>query len=71
MYLFKKDEKTNLLNGRTITYVASEIGITKEFLTSILNGKRACSRLVAYCVVKSLHSDAEIEDFFDLNKRGD
>ena len=69
MYIFNKVEKTNILSGRTITYVADKIGVTPTFLTSVLNGKRTCSKTVAYCVVKCLCQDAEIEDYFD--KKGE
>lgn len=64
MYYFKETEKANLLSGRTITYVAKKIGITGAFLTSILNGKRHCSKPIAYCIVKCLCQEAEVEDYF-------
>jgi plasmid maintenance system antidote protein VapI len=68
MYLFNKSEKTNILGGRTITYVADKIGITPQFLTSVLNGKRTCSKTIAFCIVKCLCQDAEIEDYFKIIK---
>ena len=64
MYLFNKTEKANILSGRTITYVANKIGVTPTFLTSVFNGKRTCSKTVAYCIVKCLCQEAEIEDYF-------
>lgn len=66
MYIFKENEKAKILEGRTITYVANKIGVTTPFLTSVLNGKRTCSKLVAYCIVKCLCQNAEIEDYFKL-----
>ena len=69
MYFFKETEKAKILDGRTITYVADKIGVTNTFLTSVLNGKRTCSKTVAYCIVKCLCQDAEIEDYFD--KKGE
>ena len=66
MYIFKKTEKTNILQGRTITYVANKIGVTSAFLTSVLNGNRTCSKPIAYCIVKCLCQNAEIEDYFVL-----
>lgn len=71
MYWFKKTEKAKILQGRTITYVANKIGITNTFLTSVLNGNRSCSKTIAYCIVKCLCQDAEIEDYFDVVKRGE
>ena len=64
MYMFNSAEKANILSGRTITYVAKKIGVTGPFLTSVLNGKRTCSKTVAYCIVKCLCQEAEIEDYF-------
>lgn len=64
MYLFNQVEKAKILDGRTITYVAKKIGVTTEYLTSIFNGKKACSKTVAYCIVKCLRQEAEIEDYF-------
>lgn len=71
MYIFKETEKAKILQGRTITYVADKIGITNTFLTSILNGKRSCSKPIAYCIVKCLCQDAEIEDYFEIKKKGE
>ena len=65
MYLFKVELKKQLLEGRKIKSVASEIGVTKEFLSRVFNRKRTCSKLTAYCIIKCLNSDAEIDDYFD------
>lgn len=64
MYMFKKINKKDVLNGRTITYMAKEIGITNQYLTNIFNHKISCSKLVAYCITKFLNSNAEINDYF-------
>ena len=64
MYYFKEVEKAKILQGRTITYVAKKIGITSSFLCSVLNGKRGCSKTVAYCITKCLCQEAEIGDYF-------
>lgn len=45
--------------------IASEvIGITRPHLTNILNGKIGCTKPVAFCIVKYLDADAEIEEYF-------
>ena len=50
--------------------IASEvIGITRPHLTNILNGKIGCTKPVAFCIVKYLDSEAEIEDYF--TKKGE
>ena len=64
MYTFKTLQKEELLSGRTITYVSQLIGLSNPHLTNILNGKINCTKVTAYCIVKVLHKDKEIEDFF-------
>lgn len=68
MYFFNKVEKAKILDGRTVVYVANKIGVTSTFLSSVLNGKRGCSKTVAFCIVKCLCQEAEIDDYFE--KRG-
>lgn len=64
MYLFNQEERAKILSGRTVSYVAKKIGVTPQFLSQVLNGKRTCSKLVAFCIVKCLCYEAEIEDYF-------
>ena len=65
MYLFKLENKKELLNGRTIKSVALEIGVTRQFLSRVFGRKKTCSKLVAYCIVKCLNENLEINDRFD------
>ena len=60
MYLFKTEIPVKI--NQT---VASEIiGITQPTLSNILNGKVACRKVVAFCIVKYLDETAKIEDSF-------
>lgn len=60
MYLFKTEIPVKI--NQT---VASEIiGITQPTLSNILNGKVACRKVVAFCIVKYLDENAKIEDYF-------
>lgn len=64
MYLLKED--ANVKINQTI---ASEvIGITQPCLSNILNRKVACRKVVAFCIVKYLDINAEIEDYFEKVK---
>ncbi len=65
IYLFKVEKKKELLEGRKIKNIAEQVGITKCFLSSVLGRKRPCSKLVAYCITKSLNKELEIDDCFD------
>ena len=70
MYYFKETDKAKILQGRTITYLAEKkLNISKEYLTSILNGKRGCSIRLANNIVQCISWEAKIEDYF--YKKGD
>ena len=58
MYKINKEVKINK------TIACEVIGISRVYLTNILNGKQLCSKIVAYCITKYLDENAEIEDYF-------
>ena len=64
MYEFKVELKEQLLEGRTITYVANKVGISRDRLNRILNARVITKKLTAYCIVKACDKDAEIDDYF-------
>lgn len=64
-YKFKKEKEEKLLKGKTKIEVAKEIGITREFLTNVCNGKQTASKVCAYAITKYISSEAEIEDYFE------
>lgn len=65
MYILK--ENVNVKMNQTI---ASEvIGLSQPTLSNILNRKVACRKVVAFCIVKYINENAEIEDYFD--KKGE
>lgn len=60
MYLFSKNNEITINK----TLASKTIGISREYLTQIINGRIACSKLVAYCITKYLGEDKEIIDYF-------
>lgn len=65
MYYFKETERAKILQGRTITYLAEKkLNVSKEYLTSILNGKRGCSIRLANNIVQCISWGAKLEDYF-------
>jgi hypothetical protein len=40
-------------------------------LSNILNRKVACRKVVAFCIAKYIDDNANIEDYFELVKRGE
>ena len=68
-YIFKiKDKKEirKLLNGSTIGEKAEEIGISRSYLSRVFNGWNGCSKFCAYAITKSLDSNKEINDLFEI-----
>lgn len=61
MWHFKDKSVMKMYNK---SKVAEYIGLTPPTLIRIVNGKQDCSKLVAYCITKTLNQDAEIEDYF-------
>ena len=64
MYQFKVELREQMLDGRKLTYLSKKIGITKDRLLKILQGKVTTRKLTAYCIVKACDKDAEINDYF-------
>ena len=65
MYKANK-EKFALINQRAL---ARTVGMSFEAINRIINGKQLTSKTTAYCIVKSIHSEAEIQDYFE--KKGE
>ena len=69
MYFFKNIDKTKLLDGRTITYIAREkVDIMPSFLSAIFSGRRGCSFKTARRVTKAINPEAIVEDYFYEDK---
>lgn len=64
MYYFK-NEIDNIFNQSAI---ARKVGITVETINRIFNRKQGCSKMTAYCIVKTINENAEILDYFEKVK---
>lgn len=61
MYIFTAHDKIKLINKSKL---AEEIGVSNTYLNRVLNQRTTCSKILAYCITKSLDKDAEILDYF-------
>lgn len=61
MYKANK-EKFALINQRAL---ARTVDMSFEAINRIINGKQLTSKTTAYCIVKSIHPEAEIDDYFE------
>ena len=68
MYKFKKDKYEEVMSKYKMKGIAEKIGITQVYLSLILNNKNDCKKTVAYCITKAIDSNAEINDYFILEK---
>lgn len=50
------------------TIASKKIGVSREYLTDVLNGKKDCSKILAFCITKYINPNAEINDIFDTIK---
>lgn len=46
-------------------YIVDNIGMSKTYISLILNRKRNCPKRVAFAITKLIDSKAEITDFFE------
>lgn len=70
MYLIKKDVKLELVSDNHQRDIANKVGVTEYTLSKILNRKQACSKKLAYAIVKVNNSDSEILDYFEIAEKG-
>jgi plasmid maintenance system antidote protein VapI len=64
MYRFIKEKKKELLDGRTIGYIAKQCGLNYVTLTNILNGRTTTKKGTAYIITKIYNAEKEIADYF-------
>ena len=58
-------EKFNEIKQREI---AEKVGITEFTMSRIINQKQNTSKTTAYCIVKMINENAEIQDYFEKVK---
>ena len=65
MYIAKTEQFKNIKQRE----IAKKVGITEETLSRVINQKQATTKTTAFCIVKMIDSNAEIEDYF--KKKGE
>lgn len=64
MYKFNISKYKELLDGRTVRWLAKELGYGETVIYLILNGHKCCKKALAFAIVKTLNNDNLIEDYF-------
>lgn len=67
MYIFRP-ERYFEVRDRGVQIIAHKVGISRGYLSYILNGKRTPSKETAYCITKAVNKDKEIDYFFKRAK---
>jgi plasmid maintenance system antidote protein VapI len=67
MYKAKTEQFKNIKQRE----IAEKVGITEFTMSRIINQKQNTSKTTAYCIVKTIDKNAEIEDYFDYIKKGE
>lgn len=66
MYRLKEElNEKELLRGRTKTFLAGVIGISRAMLYAVMKRKLDTTKVTAYSITKALDRNLEIEDLFD------
>lgn len=68
MYQLKDTEKVAIINQSEL---ARKVGVNQATLNRICNKKQKCSKLMAYAIVKCINQNNEIDDYFELVKKGE
>lgn len=66
MYILKEDKAEEIRKKYKNTYFIENLGLSKCYISLILNRKRKIAKTTAYCIVKLIDSEAEIEDYFEV-----
>lgn len=71
LYRFKSEMLDSLMGDKTARWLASEIECSEQTLSYIFNNKRYCTKSLAYIIVKTMHPDKEINDYFEYIEKGE
>ena len=65
MYKFRKEKYVDLLNGKTVEWLANELGYTPTTFYLIFNGHKSVKKALALAIVKELDIKNEVEEYFE------
>ncbi len=70
MFIFKKEFREEVLQGRSIKYLSNKIlNITPVYLSNILNGKIGCSKRLAIQILKCVTDNEDLENYFIIKEK--
>ena len=69
MYRFKTEMYDKLMYGRTLFWLADQLGYSHITLSLIFNGHKFVKKALALAIVKTLDNSYEVDDFFEYIKK--
>ena len=64
-YKLKQEKANEIRQKLKNTYIADVSGLSRCYVSLILNGRREVSKRIAYPFTKAVNSEYEIEDLFE------
>lgn len=72
MYYFKKEKYSDLLNGKTVEWLASKVEYTATSLYLLFNDHNGCKKPLAYMIVSILTGNSNMDNIDEyFYKKGD
>lgn len=68
MYWFKTEKYLEMLDGRTVEWLANQLGYSNVTLYNLFNGHKGCKKAMALAIVKTLNDSYQVEDYFDYKE---
>lgn len=64
MYQIKETTKELIKEKIRISYLTKKTGLSRQYISMIINKNQVCSQVVAYTITKALDENKKIEDYF-------
>lgn len=66
-YIIKDGMKDEIKKQSTFRNIAQKIGVTEGYISQVMNGRKTTiSKVLAYAICKSISSNLEIQDVFNI-----
>lgn len=67
-YYIKEDKAKEIKRKYKQKWFADEMGLSTPYISLVLTGNKGCPKRIAYCIVKLIDSESEIEEYFDFRE---
>ena len=69
MYIIRTEKTEELKQGRTLTYIANKIGLSRVYLSYVFNAKHTAEKqliekILKFCLNQTNVSEEDIEKYF-------